>query len=222
MSFSPSGINSLSGEPCTLCGLPTPRALLSRDRRRHFECASCGLVFAARAERLPRSECERRYLQHENGIENAGYCDFLNRAVNRAAPFLPPGSKGLDYGCGPGPTLSKLLAALGHSMTDYDPIFFDRPLEPPYDFVFSTECFEHFEEPALEIAKIVALLRPGGVLAIMTDLWNASTDFGKWHYATDPTHVSFYSAETLSYVERTFGLERLASDEQRVFVFAKK
>lgn len=69
--------------------------------------------------------------------------------------------------------LSRLLEGHGFTMTDYDSVFFDVPLTEPYDFIFSTECFEHFEEPVLEI---------------MTEL------------RTDPTHVSFYSEKTLDYL----------------------
>jgi 2-polyprenyl-3-methyl-5-hydroxy-6-metoxy-1,4-benzoquinol methylase len=178
-------------------------------------------VYAERAEILPPERLKERYRLHENGIDNEGYRAFLSRALDAARPYWRPGARGLDFGCGPGPTLSRLAEREGLVMTDYDPLFFDVPLQGPYDVVFSTECFEHFEDPSREIARVAALLREGGVLCVMTELWNEATDFGSWYYAADPTHVCFYSKETLDHVCRRFGLTLLAGDGKRVFVFSK-
>lgn len=208
------------GPACPLCAARSERQVPCRDRRLHA-CGRCGLIFADPADRLPREEQKRRYLLHDNRIEDRDYCNFLMRPVKEAAPFLAPGSRGLDYGCGHGPVLSRLLEARGFRMTDYDPIFFDVPLEPEYDFVFSTECFEHFEEPALEIPKVLSRLKPGGVLTIMTELWSEGTDFEDWYYAGDPTHVSFFSDKTLDHLSSVYGLLRIAGDGRRVFVFRK-
>ena len=94
---------------------------------------------------------------HDNKIEDRAYCTFLTRSITAAKPFLTAGSRGLDYGCGHGPVLSRLLEAEGFVMTDYDPLFFDVPLAKSYDFIFSTECFEHFEDPLRDIIVRPAL-----------------------------------------------------------------
>lgn len=206
---------------CPLCTTDVKKIVEAGSRRLH-ECRHCRLVFAEPAARLTPHELRKRYLLHENTIENKGYCDFLDQVIRLAKPHLTPGSQGLDFGCGPGPTLSKLIRADGFVMTDYDPIFFDRPLIPPYDFIFSTECFEHFEEPKKDITHVTSLLREGGVLALMTELWDNSKDFKKWPYAADLTHVSFYSRETMTYISQTFDLAPLTDDGKRVFIFRKK
>ncbi len=205
---------------CPLCGTVADGVVASRDKKLHA-CGGCGLVFADPADRLPVEASKERYLLHNNRIEDRDYCNFLRRPIAAARPFLKPGSHGLDYGCGHGPVLSRLLEAEGFTMTDYDPLFFDVPLAEAYDFVFSTECFEHFEEPGLEIPKVLARLRAGGILTVMTEIWDDKTDFMEWYYATDPTHVSFYSARTLDYLCRTFGLRQVAGDGRRVFVFRR-
>lgn len=207
-------------EPCSLCGT-APEKTLSSKGRKLYHCGNCGLVYVETSARPSPEESRKRYLLHENGIEHAGYCDFLNRAVHAAAPFLTTGSRGLDFGCGPSPTLSKLLEAEGFLMTDYDPLFFDQPLAPSYDFIFSTECFEHFEAPKQDIARVTSRLRPGGVLTIMTELWDNGTDFEKWYYAADPTHISFYSTETLAFICKVFRFQPIAGDGKRVFTFLK-
>lgn len=203
---------------CPLCGDDQSK-LFSARKRRLTKCIQCHLVFSDPADRSSPDKLRERYLLHQNSIEDKGYCEFLSRAIDLAMPFLPSGARGLDYGCGPTPTLSKLLQARGYSVTDYDPLFFGATLAGPYDFIFSTECFEHFDEPKHEITKIVKLLKPGGVLTIMTELWDAGTDFDSWHYTSDPTHVSFYAKETLATIAETFSLKQLASDGKRVFVF---
>ena len=206
---------------CSLCGTTPPKRVIQAQQRLLYECGRCRLISAGPADKLSHHELRERYLLHENSIENKGYCDFLNQAIRLAKPHLTPGSKGLDFGCGPGPTLSQLVEAEGFNMTDYDPIFFDNVLSPPYDFIFSTECFEHFEEPKKDIARVVGLLREGGILALMTELWDDSKDFKKWRYASEPTHVSFYAKETMDYICQTFGLEALEDDGKRVFIFTR-
>ena len=186
-----------------------------------LQCDRCGLVFVRPEDRLSPETSKERYLLHDNRIEDRAYCTFLTRSITTAKPFLTPGSRGLDYGCGHGPVLSRLLEAEGFAMTDYDPIFFDVPLEKSYDFIFSTECFEHFEDPKQDIGKVLARLRPGGILAIMTELWDDGTDFKDWYYASDPTHISFYSKKTLAYICENFGIRQIAGDGKRVFVFQK-
>jgi len=209
-----------SHEWCPLCG-ESRRKLVCARARKLYECGGCRLVYAERSELLSREEQRERYLLHENGIDNQGYCEFLHRVIEASRPYITRGAKGLDYGCGPVPTLSALASREGIEMSDYDPIFLDNTLAPPYGVVFSTECFEHFEEPGPEIEKVMALLGAGGILAIMTELWNESTDFDRWYYASDPTHVSFYSEDTIEYIARRYRLERLAGDGKRVFVFRK-
>lgn len=213
--------SNLSACACPLCGRLTDKRVESRDRLLRA-CGHCDMIFASAEDRLSTAEQKERYLLHDNRIEDKDYCNFLMRPVREALPFLKAGWKGLDYGCGHGPVLSRLLEREGFAMTDYDPLFFDVPLEAEYDFVFSTECFEHFEEPALEIPKVLKRLKSGGVLTIMTEVWSAATDFGDWYYATDPTHVSFYSDKTLDYLASAYGLERIGGDGRRVFVFRKK
>jgi 2-polyprenyl-3-methyl-5-hydroxy-6-metoxy-1,4-benzoquinol methylase len=84
-------------------------------------------------------------------------------------------------------------------MAVYDPFFApDRAvLDRSYDFISCTETAEHFHNPADEFDRLEGLLRPGGWLALMTCLHTEETNFGKWYYRKDPTHVVFYAAQTM-------------------------
>ncbi len=84
-------------------------------------------------------------------------------AIDPALPYLTAGMTGLDYGCGPTPTLSVMLRREGIRCEDYDPFFVGHPLQKTFDFVFSTEAFEHFFHPGREIRKIRALTPRQGI-----------------------------------------------------------
>jgi 2-polyprenyl-3-methyl-5-hydroxy-6-metoxy-1,4-benzoquinol methylase len=126
------------------------------------------------------------------------------------------GMRGLDFGCGPGPTLSVMLAEAGMVMDDYDPYYRANPgaLECSYDFVTCTEVVEHFRRPAQDWARLTALLRPGGWLGVMTKLVISRERFAAWHYKEDPTHVSFHGPGTFDWLGERFGLsvERVEPD----------
>lgn len=207
---------------CPLCAsqgnFPATTGLMGRVFR---HCDNCNLVFVEQ-QFLPEQEEEKaRYDQHNNSIDDRGYVNFLNQAISPAMPYLSKGMKGLDYGCGPGPTLSILLEREGMTCADYDPLFFPDLPEGPFDFIFATECFEHFFDPAKELNRLKQLLKPGGLLVIMTNLWERFEQFSNWHYTNDFTHVSFYHAETFRFICNHFGFKRLESDGERVVILKK-
>lgn len=189
------------------------------DRRRYYLCCNCYLIFVDRSFHLPPEEEKKRYDTHNNSIDDQGYVSFLNRLIEPMLPYLDLSMRGLDYGCGPGPTLSKILEGEGIECENYDPFFLDRPLVPPYDFIFATECFEHFHYPGKEIGQICSLLRNGDYLGVMTELWTDLDDFADWYYLKNSTHVSFFHKKTLKFLKSKFGLDLLQSDDRRVALF---
>jgi ubiquinone/menaquinone biosynthesis C-methylase UbiE len=100
-----------------------------------------------------------------------------------------------------------MLGERGYSMDIYDPIFapdegvFDRS----YDFVTCTEVVEHFAEPRREFDRLDRLVRPGGRVAIMTEVLAPGRDFETWRYARDPTHLCFYRSASIEWVAAHFG-----------------
>jgi SAM-dependent methyltransferase len=204
---------------CPLCLVSGQTAKVrGADRRRYHLCGNCSLIFADPEHHLAPAAEKAFYSTHENGIGNPGYVDFLNRVVQPMLLHLDRGMRGLDYGCGPGPTLSLLLKQQGIACEDYDPFFLDRPLRPPYDFIFSTECFEHFRRPKVEIQRIISLLKPGGLLGIMTERWTTLEGFANWYYTRDPTHVCFYHERTIEFLCERYGFAPLWMDANRVAI----
>ncbi len=184
--------------------------------RLYYCCGRCRLIFVDPSY-FPSAEAEeRRYRTHNNSIDSPGYVSFLMQAVETARPYMRQGMRGLDYGCGPVPTLSILLEQHGVPCENYDPFFFPDFPDKTFDIIFATECVEHFFHPARELTRIRNLLAADGMLVIMTEKWISFESFRDWYYARDFTHVAFYHADTMAYIGRRFGFERLASDNPKV------
>ena len=190
--------------------------------RRYYHCRHCALIHLDPRDCLDGAAEKAFYETHQNGIADAGYVRFLRRILEPAQAFLKPGMRCLDFGCGPGPTLAVLLRQAGLCCDNYDPFFVPQPPCPPYDVIFSTEAFEHFHRPAAEFEYLVALLRPEGLIAVMTEMWTDLSRFGDWYYRRDPTHVSFYHADTFSYLAQRYGLTCLYSDGRRALILQKQ
>ncbi|MBB5022609.1 methyltransferase domain-containing protein [Desulfurispira natronophila] len=172
---------------------------------------------------LPSLQIERQvYEHHENSPKHEGYVRFLKQALHPALPYLSADQHGLDFGCGPGPTLCMLLQEHSLKCDNYDPIFYPLPLANQYDFIFATESFEHFHQPYKEISLIANLLRPGGHLIVMTQLWDECIDFPSWYYKSDPTHTSFYHRTTFDYIASQWGFDvKRIEGNQRVIILQR-
>lgn len=203
---------------CRLCLGDRIQKITGSGKREFHLCQHCKLITISPQHFLSPDEEKKRYLTHKNGIQYQGYVDFLNRAVRPALKFITKPMCGLDYGCGHAPTLSKILKMQGYQCEDYDPYFVPHDLDKKYDFIFSTEVFEHFRSPRRDIKKIVDLLQPGGILIIMTERWKTIDTFPNWYYHHDPSHVAFYHNETIDYICGAFRLKKIFEDNSRITV----
>lgn len=207
---------------CPLCGAKSNEKILSKWQKDYYYCKSCELIFINPELLLNASDEKSRYEYHLNSIEDTGYVNFLNRVVEPASKYLDKTMVGLDYGCGPGPTLSQLIEQKEIKCGFYDPIFFpELDFNSKFDFIFATECFEHFYNPKEEIQKLIGLLKPNGILAIMTEFWKTKEEFPNWYYLKDDTHVSLFNESTFDYICKKYGFEVLFSDAQRVIILRK-
>ncbi|WP_416139979.1 class I SAM-dependent methyltransferase [Halomonas sp. HK25] len=193
---------------CPLCA-SDDTACYHRDARREYhQCHRCALVFVPPAFRLGPEEERAVYDQHENSPDDPGYRRFLSRLCDPLRERLAPGARGLDFGAGPGPTLSVMFEEAGHPMAIYDPFYaLDAGVfEQTYDFITATEVVEHLFEPGRELSRLVGLLRPGGWLGLMTKRVTDRGAFAGWHYILDPTHVAFFSEATFRWLADELGM----------------
>lgn len=208
---------------CPLCQ-NTQITVFSQDQQRSYlQCQHCQLVFVARQYLLNAEQERQHYLLHNNDLQDAGYRQFLNQLATPLLSILGDSpKKGLDFGCGPGPLLAKILTEAGHQMQVWDPFFANTPavLQQQYDFISCTEAIEHFVTPASEWQLWLNLLKPAGVLAIMTKCYPAVEAFSNWHYKRDPTHISFFSEQTFLWLAQHYNLQ-LAFPTNDVVIFRK-
>ncbi|MGR8932544.1 MAG: class I SAM-dependent methyltransferase [Gammaproteobacteria bacterium] len=189
----------MSDSTCPLC-LYNDISLFHRDKKRdYFRCRRCLLVFVPPRQHLDTKAEKAVYDLHENQLDDPGYRRFLSRLAIPLIKRLPAGASGLDYGCGPGPLLARMLQTQGHRIELYDPFYANdvERLQRRYDFIACTEAAEHFRQPFQEFQRLFCMLKPGGLLGIMTKLVIDAEAFSRWHYKNDMTHISFYSRPTL-------------------------
>lgn len=196
---------------CPLCEASVDDELFHRDERRdYYHCGICDLVFVP-AWQLPDVDTEKAiYDQHQNNPLDAGYRSFLHRLTDPLLKQLAKPAMGLDFGCGPGPTVSLLMQEAGYEMQIYDPIYAPEQsvLEQKYDFITSTEVFEHLHEPGRVIHMLAGILQPAGWLGVMTKRIPEDKPFAEWHYTRDPTHVTFFAETSFDWIAKEFGFRR--------------
>lgn len=191
---------------CPVCAAPADH-FLSVDGCDYFRCPTCEARFLDPVQRPSRDVEYAHYLHHENEPDDPRYRRFLSKLAQPLMLRLAPASRGLDYGCGPGPALAAMLREAGHDVALFDPFFAPdpAPFSTTYDFVTCTEAAEHFHSPAQEFERLRRLIRPGGWLAIMTCFQFEDARFSSWHYRKDPTHVVFFREETFRYLAGIWG-----------------
>jgi 2-polyprenyl-3-methyl-5-hydroxy-6-metoxy-1,4-benzoquinol methylase len=197
-----------SSPRCPVCAGAPAGVPQNIDGRCYHECRACRATFLDPAQ-LPRADEEyAHYLLHENDPDDERYRRFLSKLAEPLLERLAPGLEGLDYGCGPGPALARMMSEAGHHMSVYDPFFApdETALDRRYDFITCTETAEHFHRPGEELAKLSAMLRPGGWLGLMTAFRTDEVCFRSWRYRRDPTHVVFYREETFRLIASRLGL----------------
>jgi hypothetical protein len=204
--------------------------------RSYYVCPECDLHFIHPRFHLTLGQELERYRLHQNSIHNPGYVKFLSVAVTCLKRCFQDGLDRsptiLDYGSGPVPVLVELLNREQFKAIGYDPFFGDRVVpgcvvtstlegQGGFDAVVSTEVVEHFRTPRSEWARMVALTRPGGYLVIVTSLVVPGQILASWYYATDPTHVVFYSERTIRHIAAQHDLVLVETNSRNCVVLRK-
>jgi SAM-dependent methyltransferase len=194
---------------CPLCSSGDTPFFHRDSHREYLRCENCGLVFVP-SQYFLSSEAEKAcYDLHQNNPADANYRRFLSRLAQPLIKLLRPGARGLDFGSGPGPTLSLMLAEAGYPTTIYDPLYEPNAAvwQDEYDFITASEVIEHLHRPMSDLQRLWKVLKPGGCLGIMTKRVFDAAAFAAWHYKDDPTHVVFFSEETFAWLARRWSAE---------------
>jgi len=208
---------------CPLCGSsndPSGPVDYYQDKKRNYlHCRQCGLVMVPEQFHLSASAEKQIYDLHQNDVNDPGYRKFLSRTFEPLFKKLSAGATGLDFGCGPAPLISKVGKEYGFNISNYDLYYFNDAelLRAQYDFVVLTEVIEHIAEPRALLELLASLLKPGAILAIMTKRLTGIEAFKQWHYKNDPTHICFYSMQSLEWIAKNYQWQLQVIDQDVVF-----
>jgi hypothetical protein len=196
---------TMSGITCPLCKAGKVNTMCRDRLRAYLRCGSCSLVFVLPHYYLSADKEKARYDLHRNSPDDRDYRQFLSRLYIPLQKRLLPGSHGLDFGSGPGPTLSIMFEEAGHTMSLYDYYYARQPaaLNREYDFITATE-----------------VVKPGGYMGIMTKLYPQCETFAEWPYKNDLTHVCYFSHLTFEWLAVHWQAEATLIDDG-VIIFRK-
>lgn len=207
---------------CPLCKASHLDEFYQDKYRDYFRCTECSLVFVPSEQFLSKIQEKSQYDSHQNSPDDPRYRQFLSRLFTPLEKCLTKGSRGLDFGSGPGPTLSVMFEEAGHSVSLYDTFYAPDTsvFEKKYDFVTTSEVVEHLNNPKDELNRLWGCLNPGGHLGIMTKLVIDQKAFVRWHYKNEPTHICFYSKETFRWLANSWKAQVIFADKD-VMIFSK-
>ena len=205
---------------CPLCGAQQINAYHQDKKRTYLQCGCCQLVFVSPDYRLDAEQEKAEYDLHQNSPQSLGYRQFLARLVQPLQQRLAADAQGLDFGCGPGPTLSVMMEEAGWPMQLYDIFYYPdiSVLHKHYDFITATEVVEHLYKPAEVLQTLWQQIKPGGYLALMTKMVIDKPSFASWHYKNDPTHVCFFSKASFEYLAAKWQAKLSFVDKDVVFL----
>lgn len=207
---------------CPLCSQDEIVVYCEDEHRPYYQCNNCHLVYVPKQFHLDADQEKLRYDTHNNDPEDIRYRNFLGRLFYPMVGLLTPPLSGLDFGSGPGPTLSVMFEEKGFSMNIYDPYYAPGKvnLNQSYDFITVTEVVEHFSNPGKELQRLFSMLRPKGLLGIMTNRLVDIENFPSWYYKRDPTHIAFYATDTFKWLSEEYNAE-IIFDEGNTIIFRK-
>ena len=201
----------------------------THQQRTYYRCSTCFLLqLDVRQHPSAQQELEE-YRLHENDPQDSGYRRFLHKVTHPMMTWLAteasPDATILDFGSGPGPTISVVLEERGWTVVNYDPFFAPdaHVLTNRYDLISCTEVVEHFQNPRQSWAQLFALRKEQGQVIVMTqpsDQHSTEERFKRWRYIRETSHVVFYHTRTMAWIATAHGLE-LSVLSPSVFWFSK-
>ena len=187
-----------------------------------MQCLNCDFVFVPSQYHLSEFEERKRYDTHNNNPDDPRYRQFLSQLTEPLNEIISSDSYGLDFGCGPGPTLSLMMQEKGHQMDLYDKFYAKNQsvFKKSFDFITLTEVLEHLSDPVFELERLASILKSKGILAVMTQTLTQDIDFDSWYYKNDPSHIGFYNDKSLTGLASLLELE-ITQFSDRVIFFKK-
>jgi len=210
---------------CTLCNSTTREIVHPKEGSRYHICDACEFIWIDVQHLLSSADEKARYELHNNTLDNEGYVGMFETFISKTvSAYCAHGDSLLDFGCGTNPVLATLLQRHGFHVDHYDPYFFPELVYTgkQYDCITSTEVFEHIADPHTTMELFSTLLKPEGIIALMT-LFHPEGDDAcmAWWYRKDPTHIAFYTEKTIAHLASCYAMEVIYSDQYNSCVLQK-
>ena len=204
---------------CIICGSST-RVIHHPKIADFHHCPTCDFIAKDKQHLISKQEEFEIYERHHNSIDDPVYVEYFNRFLLDAVfPFVQVGKQGFDFGSGPSPVLAQILKRDHDYQMDIYDLFYAPSktyIDKQYDLITATEVIEHLADPLKTFRILAQLLKPNGILAIMT-LFHHNDDktFLTWHYIRDHSHISFYTPKTMEYIAEQVGLKMIYTNDLR-------
>ena len=202
---------------------PTRSNVFRQNDYHILRCEDCGLVF--KDSILTAEQFARYYDDFEFSEWEASEIYPSERPVLRLLRSLPSDSKVLDFGCSAGRLLAQLAgsyrrygfeinreaaakaAERGISMIEkWDDL---AAHASTVDALVMADVFEHLEHPTETLESLVRLVKPGGVLVIVTgnaDCRACQVDLANFWYFRRIQHVAMLTRQYCEFIARKFEL----------------
>ncbi len=205
---------------CPLCGSVSTIFYQNRNRF-YYQCNNCCGIFVDKKLRLNQEAEMLRYKEHNNDVEDKKYQNFVSPITSAVLRDFTQRDKGLDFGAGTGPVISKVLKDYNFDIVQYDPFFHNYPdlLERKYDYIVCCEVMEHFHNPKKEFILLKKLLLENGKLYCMTDVYNEDINFHNWRYKNDQTHTFIYHKKTIHWIKEEIGFLNVTIEGRLITFF---
>lgn len=180
---------------------PFPPAGIAVD---YWQCEACGFAWAPVFDAWSDGDFARHIYNPDIALTETAE-NAAQRSANVAAMLrawfagAAPGSRFLDYGCGPG-LLVEAQRTQGYAAEGYDrfnPRFATRP-QGRFDVVTCFEVLEHVRDVDAVIDDLVSFLDPGGILVLGTFLAARPLDIDWWYCSPRSGHICFWTFPALS------------------------
>ncbi len=204
---------------CPLCG-GRKYIYYRLNEKTYYQCEKCNSISLDESVHLNPEEEMKRYLEHNNDVEDTGYQNFVKPITSAIFKDFDENHKGLDYGAGSGPVITKILTDYSYNIKTYDPYFHNFPdyLKERYDYIACCEVIEHFYHPYCEFKRLKKLLNKNGVLYCQTGIYKENINFKDWYYKNDPTHVFFYTEKSIYWIKEHFDFKDITI-RNRLIIF---
>lgn len=223
---------------CPICNTLGPIVLPKFTRAHLVRCKECGMTYAGLT---PTDQELASYYSHYPAVEHLSPVTEkrYHELLDRFETFRVNGRL-IDVGCGSGLFL-QVAAKRGWEVhgTEYGerPIaackakgirIVEGALDPAnyptghFDVVCSFEVIEHLVDPSIEMARLNAILRPGGLLYVTTPNFNClARRFSpqNWNVVNYPEHLMYFTPRTLQRLARRHGLTPLWSKTTGISIY---